>query len=256
MAKGILILGYSGSGKSTSGRTLDPQETFWINCDQKELPFKGSSKMYQEVFNDEKQFMGSKSNLKSTTDVKDIVKTIGLIANKKPNVKVIVVDTITHVQSASVMNRINETGYKKYDDFAAEVRDMIKSLVPLRKDLFVIFMAHIESIETSDGGGTKRLAIKVPAGALTRKVVDPESLFTVVLGSIVTLKDNKSEGFFITKGDEKNPYKSPMGMFKDTYIPNDLKYVVECAKAYYDNEEAPEAKKVDKAILKSNDESF
>jgi hypothetical protein len=110
-------------------------------------------------------------------------------------------------------------------------------------------MAHIESIEMSDGGGTKRLAMKVPAGALTRKVVDPESLFTVVLGSMVTLKDGESEGFFITRGDEKVPYKAPMGMFKDVYIPNDLKYVVEKIHAYYNGEEEPAEKKIEKPIV-------
>jgi len=39
MAKGILVVGSSGSGKSTSGRNLDPKETFWINVQGKPLPF-------------------------------------------------------------------------------------------------------------------------------------------------------------------------------------------------------------------------
>ena len=46
MAQSTLIIGNSGSGKSTSFRNLDPKETFIINPASKSLPFKGWKKKY------------------------------------------------------------------------------------------------------------------------------------------------------------------------------------------------------------------
>lgn len=41
MANLIAIVGASGTGKSSSIRTLNPSETFIINVASKPLPFKG-----------------------------------------------------------------------------------------------------------------------------------------------------------------------------------------------------------------------
>ena len=46
MANAILIMGKSGSGKSSSLKTLDSKETVIINVLKKRLPFKGSSQLY------------------------------------------------------------------------------------------------------------------------------------------------------------------------------------------------------------------
>ena len=49
MADIIGIVGQSGSGKSTSIRTLNPEETFIINTIGKPLPFPGSKKKYTKL---------------------------------------------------------------------------------------------------------------------------------------------------------------------------------------------------------------
>ena len=51
MAESILIIGESGSGKSTSARHLNPDETFWINVANKSLPFKGWKSKYPKFSN-------------------------------------------------------------------------------------------------------------------------------------------------------------------------------------------------------------
>ena len=48
MANKILILGDSGTGKSTSIEGLDSTETFIIKCVEKDLPFKGSRREYSK----------------------------------------------------------------------------------------------------------------------------------------------------------------------------------------------------------------
>ena len=46
MAELCAIVGNSGTGKSTSIRTLDPKSTFIINVARKPLPFRGAKKNY------------------------------------------------------------------------------------------------------------------------------------------------------------------------------------------------------------------
>ena len=67
MAKVISIIGESGSGKSTSTRTLDPKTTMYIDCDKKGLPWKGWRKQYNGEF---KNYVTTDS----PTTVKNILK--------------------------------------------------------------------------------------------------------------------------------------------------------------------------------------
>ena len=48
MANAIIILGKSGTGKSSSIKGLDPKETVVLNVLGKKLPFKGSSALYNK----------------------------------------------------------------------------------------------------------------------------------------------------------------------------------------------------------------
>ena len=46
MAQEILIIGESGSGKSTSLEYLDPKSTFVVNVGKKPMPFRGWKNNY------------------------------------------------------------------------------------------------------------------------------------------------------------------------------------------------------------------
>ena len=52
MANSVLVIADSGTGKSTSIRTLDPKETFIINIANKPLPFKGWKSKYTQITKD------------------------------------------------------------------------------------------------------------------------------------------------------------------------------------------------------------
>lgn len=44
----VLVLGVEGTGKTVGGKYLDPDQTVWMNCDQKPLTFLGARKAYNK----------------------------------------------------------------------------------------------------------------------------------------------------------------------------------------------------------------
>lgn len=87
MANLILIMGKSGSGKSTSIKTLNPQETVIINVLSKRLPFKGSNKIYNI----------ENKNLFNISDYNKIKAYLTSISNNANHVKTIVIDDGTYL---------------------------------------------------------------------------------------------------------------------------------------------------------------
>ena len=84
MSKVIAIMGESGSGKTTAMRNLDPKTTYYIDADMKGLSWKGWRSQYSV----------ENKNYKATDDANIVRQYIKTIAEKCPQVKVIVVDTI------------------------------------------------------------------------------------------------------------------------------------------------------------------
>lgn len=82
MAQTIAIVGPSGSGKSSSGETLDEKATYWINVASKPLPFRGWKK----------RFSKENKNYATMMDNQLILKRIIEISEKAPHIKTIVVD--------------------------------------------------------------------------------------------------------------------------------------------------------------------
>ena len=69
-----------------------------------------------------------------------------------------------------------------------------------------------------------------------------EGLFTIVL---LAQTDGKKHSF-ITQSDGMTPCKSPMGMFDEMEIDNDLKLVDDKIREYYDIQTKPVTKKDNK----------
>ena len=241
MAQKLLILGPSGTGKSYAVQFLDPKETFVIAPDKKELPFRGSTKKYITVFDEKGVPKYSQSNWAETNSMKNIHELIKLIALKRPEIKNIVVDTITHAMIKSVMRELTNESWNKWKQFATEFYDLTELIPQLRKDLMIVFNAHVEITDTPNGD---KVSFKVAGGKLTKEVIDPESLFSIVLGSECQVVDGKSKFFFVTQNNGLNTCKSPEGMFPDLHIENNLQYVRDCIFAYYNEDDAPQAKVV------------
>ena len=96
MSKAICIMGESGSGKTTAMRTLNPEETYYIDCDGKGLSWKG----WRE------QYSAEKKNYIRTDNQNDVLKIMFGINEKRPAIKNIVIDTINSIMIADERRRI------------------------------------------------------------------------------------------------------------------------------------------------------
>lgn len=103
MANLAIILGKSGTGKSTSIKTLNPQETIIINVLGKKLPFKGSSKLYNI----------ENKNAFQKESYEEIITLLQQINTAAPHVKNIVLDDAIYVMRKEYFKRAKETGYGK-----------------------------------------------------------------------------------------------------------------------------------------------
>jgi len=201
MAVKTLILGESGTGKSTSLRNFKPGEICYINPAKKPLPFKGKF-----------------DSLTGTTDIRKIAQFI-----RESNKKIVVIDDGQYIMSFQYMHRLKESGWDKYNDIQSDYFQLIELADELPDDVTVYFLSHIEVKE--DG----RQKIKTIGKMLDEKITI-EGMFTTVL------KTHVSDGkyFFITQNGGNDTVKSPMGMFPTFAIDNDLKYVDEKIRNYYE----------------------
>lgn len=210
MASVVAIVGSSGAGKSTGGKHLNPDTTIWINCDKKDLPFKGWKSMYS----------GENKNYLRDSSPR-IVRTILEKLKDRPAVKTVVVDTMNAIMLDDEMKRMREKGYDKWTDLSVAVYDIIGMANDMTNDDLVIFLIfHEESFLDDDGIRTTRILTN---GKKLNKI-QLETKITTVLWAKKAGEDGKNEHWFETKSNN-NTAKSPEGMFADFKIPNDLELV-------------------------------
>ena len=210
MAEKILIMGESGTGKSTSIRNCDPEITAIVNPVGKPLPFRGSKKF---------------TTLNGVTNADKIC---DFMKNQaKSGKKIIIVDDFQYILAIPFMERIKESGWDKYNDFGANYFNIIDVCNELPEDVCVYYMTHTETLES--GVTTVKLI-----GKLLREKITIEGLFTIVL------KTGVSEGkyYFFTQNSGKDTVKSPLGMFDAFSIENDLAYVDAKIRNYYEFDDA------------------
>lgn len=213
MSKVICIAGESGSGKTTSMENLNPDETYYIDCDKKGLSWKGWRKQYNS----------EKKNYFVTDFPNDVEKIIKGINDKRPEIKYIVIDTLNGIMIGDEMRRAKEKGYDKWVDLAASVWNIVDNAYNYRDDLTLIFICHTQTERTDDGFSFTR--IKTSGKKLDK--ISLESKFTTVL--IAKAIDGKY--VFETKAN-KSTAKTPKGAFQDDVIPNDITLVINALKDY------------------------
>lgn len=206
MAQVVMLIGKSGSGKSTSMRNFSHDELALINVNKKPLPFKGK-------FN---------STLE-TTQYEQIEKAI--YSTQK---KVIVIDDAGYLITNQFMNGHGENKgnavFELYNSLADNFYKLIKFCQEKVSDEKIVYFVMHE--DKNDFGETKPKTI----GKLLDEKVCIEGLFTIVLRA--ECKDGRY--IFHTKTDGLDVTKSPMGMFEEEEIDNDLKVVDKTIREFYD----------------------
>lgn len=223
----VAIVGRSGTGKSTSYgiipevgiKGLNPKETVVINVSGKDLPFKGWSKVYNGKISEGGNYVES-------SDAAVISGAIKYISDSRKDIKSIIIDDGQYIMSFEFMRRAKESGYGKFADIGVNTSKIVDAASGTRKDLKVYFLWHPEG----DGEGSFKMKT---VGKMVDDYLTLEGLFTVVLYTKVSKgPDNKTLYQFVTNHDGYSPAKSPLGMFKDLYINNDLSLVSEAIDKY------------------------
>lgn len=215
MAKTICIMGESGSGKTTSCRNLDPDTTFYIDCDKKGLSWKGWKDQYNE----------DRKNYWATDDPGMVLQLLRGInrSDNASHIKTVVIDTINGVMVAQEMRNLKVQGYGKWTDLAQYVWEIFDFCLTMRPDVTVIIIAH--SITDTDDNGIVFTHIRTN-GRKLEKIVLESKLTTVLLAEC---KDGQY--IFHTRSD-RSSVKAPLGAFDQDEIPNDITQVLKALEEY------------------------
>ena len=216
MSIATLILGNSGSGKSTSLRNLDPSKTLLIQCISKPLPFRSNGWAY---FDKDKAPGG---NIFVTDQAAQIIK---LMRGTKRDV--IVLDDFQYILANEFMRRVldKETGnaaFAKYNEIARNAWDILMAAGQLGDGKRVYILGHTQEDEN---GRTKAKTI----GKLLDEKITIEGLLTIVLRTAVI----NGQYLFTTQNSGLDTVKSPLGLFDSDQIENDLAAVDAAIFSYY-----------------------
>lgn len=220
-SKLIGVVGFTGTGKSTSIKHLDPKETYIINVAKKELPFKGADKLYNS----------DNKNYKEIDDAIEITRLLKAISEKAPHIKNIVIEDSNYIMGFQMVSKATEKGFEKFSVMARDMVELFREARKLRDDLKIFYFTHPETVE--DSGEVIGYKMKT-AGKLIDNQIVLEGLLTICLYTHVEEnKDGTSTYNFITNRYRKYPAKSPDGMFSEIIIPNNLKTVANTIDEYY-----------------------
>ncbi len=200
MAIIVMVYGQSGTGKSTSLRNFKPEDVCIVNVSGKPLPFKNKHKTF------------------NTDDYISIEAAI-----QKAPAKSIVIDDATYLMTGEYMRTAKVTGYQKFTDLALNYYALVKTAVALPDDKIVYFMGHSDI----DNNGNEKFKT---IGKLLDEKITLEGMFTIVLKTVVT--DGKYQ--FSTRNSGQDTVKTPMGMFSEPLIENDLAAVDKAIREYYE----------------------
>lgn len=196
----VLLIGKSGTGKSASLRNFKKDEIAIANVLGKPLPFK------------------SDIEAPKVDDYKIILKAI-----EKTDKKVIIIDDAGYLLTNEFMKKSSVKGYDKYNEMANNFFELINGIKAVEGGKTVYLIMHED---TDEFGNVKPKTI----GKLLDDKVNIQGMFTVCLRSMY----ENDKYIFRVKTNGQDCVKTPIGMFDEDEIDNDLKLVDEKIREYYD----------------------
>lgn len=223
MATTILIAGKTGTGKTSAIRTLNPKETLILRVINRTLPFK-----FAGIYGKEQK------NMLSTPTYDSVLKALEW-ADKQKHIKNIVITDGTYIIRQEYFRKANQTGYQKYTDMAVHMQQVLKAIQECRDDIKVFMEYHVESIVTDSGAMEYKPST---VGKLLDSQYNILENVDIVLFTQPQYEDKKiTYGFVTNRTIDRNgaeiPAKSPIGMFEEMFIPNDLALVAKAIDEYY-----------------------
>ena len=202
MGIAVLVLGESGSGKSASLRNFKKEDVGILNVASKPLPFRNTNGLVTV-------------NKATYSMIKGAV--------TSPNRLSYVIDDAQYLMAFESFDKANIAGYTKFTEMAKNYEEMLRVIQEdTSPDTIVYVMQHID---TDENGKIKAKTL----GKMLDQQLTIEGLFSIVL----LAKADERRHYFVTQSDGTNPCKSPMGMFDEVEIDNDLKMVDDTIREYY-----------------------
>lgn len=196
----VLLIGKSGSGKSASLRNFKKDEIAIANVLGKPLPFK------------------SDLEAPKVDDYNIILKAI-----QNTSKKVIVIDDANYLITNEFMNKSSVKGFDKYNEMGNNFFNLINGIKNVEGGKTVYLIMHED---TDDEGNVKPKTI----GKLLDDKVNIQGMFTICLRSMY---DNGNY-IFRLKTNGQDCVKTPIGLFDEEQMENDLKLVDDKIREYYE----------------------
>ncbi len=210
MKPNIIVVGKSGSGKSTSLRNLNPHTTAVLNTERKQLPFKGAKEFKNVPIPDLNTFNAAFDK-----------------AVKSKDIDTIVVESFTSL--VEMIYREADIRFKGFDVWSFYNKEIDRILnMSKNTDKYVVFLAIDGAYDGEDGVQERFVAVD---GNRWKKRVEKE--FVCCLFTDNHYGEEQAKYRFRTQSSGKDSAKSPMGMFEQLYVDNDLAQVIEKCEEYY-----------------------
>ncbi len=200
MGIAVMILGKSGAGKSTSLRNLDPQTYSVVEVNGKPLPFK----------------------TKKRTINTDVYANVSRVLQEAP-CDIVVVDDSQYLMANEFMRRAREKGFEKFTEIGVNFWNLVNEVSKLPENKVVYFLHHLE---VDEYGNSKEKTIG--------KLLDDKICIAGMFSIVILAEKRDKEFVFDTQNDGQSPAKTPIGMFPDRVIENDLVLVDKAIRGFYD----------------------
>lgn len=214
MSIASMILGESGTGKSTALRNLDPASVLLIQAVAKPLPFRNH---WTPI---------SKANPGGSIFVTDDSRKI-VSAMQRTDRKIIIIDDFQYTLANEFMRRNQEKGYEKFNQIGRNAWDILSAANNLPPDVRVYILGHTS---TDESGKIRAKTI----GRMLDDKITVEGLFTIVLRTAVI----NGAYLFSTLNCGFDTVKSPLGLFDSEHIENDLLAVDKAICSYFEISQA------------------